>query len=183
MGAVEVTESERPPRMGKVNIMNKLKTLLIVFVLLLVSVVSAAVLTEYLRDERTVEVAPWMSYTVNHDPRDITYGDALLHDYINITSHKQYSTTCEIDTEIYFNGEKLIDTTGLYIDYSVETGSGSLILASDYNNNGMPEAAVFGTQDADGIFTIRRNIGINEDLEPGTYEIVTILVPYQGNEV
>ena len=160
--------------------MNKLNKILAAFVLLM-TVVSAAVLTEYLRDERTVEVAPWMSYTVNHDPIDTAYGDTLLYDYINITSHKKYSTTCEIDTEVYFNGEPLEDMAGIRVDYSVETGSGSLIPASDYNDNGKPEAAVFGMQDVDGIFTIRRNIGIKEDLEPGTYKIVTILIPYQGN--
>ncbi|NOR84532.1 hypothetical protein GQ473_00295 [archaeon] len=150
-------------------------------VFLLIGVASAAILTEYFRDERTVEVTPWMSFDVNNDPRDTTYGLTQLYDYINITSHKKYSTTCEIDTEIWFNGEELIDTEGIKVDYSVESGSGALITPSDNNNNGLPEAAVFGTQDADGIYTIRRNININEDLIPGTYRIVTILVPYQGN--
>ena len=160
--------------------MNKSTNILIVLVLL-VSIASAAILTEYMRDERTVAVAPWMSFEVNNDPRDTTYGDALLHDYINITSHKKYSSTCEIDTEIYFNENKLIDQTGIRVDYSVESGSGTLITPSDHNDNGLPEAAVFGTQDADGIFTIRRNIMINEDLMPGAYKIITILIPYQGN--
>ena len=149
--------------------------------MLLISVASAAILTEYFRDERTVEVAPWMSFEVNNDPMDITYGDTLLYDYINITSHKKYSTTCEIQTEIYFNGEELIDLAGIRVDYSVESGSGALVTPSDHNGNGMPEAAVFGTQDADGIYTIRRNININEDLVPGSYKINTILIPYQGN--
>ena len=161
--------------------MNRLNTSLIAIALLVVSIASAAILTEYFRDERTVEVAPWMSFEVNNDPRDITYGDTLLYDYINITSHKKYSTTCEIQTEIYFNGEELIDLAGIRVDYSVESGSGALVTPSDHNDNGLPEAAVFGTQDADGIYTIRRNININEDLVPGTYLIKTILVPYQGN--
>lgn len=153
----------------------------LIVIMLLISVASAAILTEYFRDERTVEVAPWMSFEVNNDPMDITYGDTLLYDYINITSHKKYSTTCEIQTEIYFNGEELIDLEGIRVDYSVESGGGALVTPSDHNGNGMPEAAVFGTQDADGIYTIRRNININEDLVPGTYLIKTILVPYQGN--
>lgn len=170
--------------------MNKLNITLIVFVLLaLVSIASAALMTEYLRDERTVEVQPWMSFEVNHDPRDITHGDMTLYDYINVTSHKKYSSTCEIDTVIKFNGEELEDQNGISVSYSVETGSGSLIPALDYNNNSMPEAAVFGMQDLesmgdpDGNFTIRRNIAVNEDLVPGSYSIVTILIPYQGNEV
>jgi hypothetical protein len=160
--------------------MNKITKLSIVLVLLLTAV-SAALLTEYFRDERTVTVEQWMSFEVNHDPRDITYGDTQLYDYINITSHKQYSTTCEIDTKILFNGEELIDQEGIRVDYSVESGSGALVTPNDYNNNGMPEAAVFGMQDADGIYTIRRNIFINEDLVPGTYKIITKLIPYQGN--
>lgn len=159
--------------------MNKKIALLAVF--LLIGVASAAILTEYFRDERTVEVEPWMSFEVNNDQRDVTYGDTLLYDYINITSHKQYSTTCEIQTEIYFNGEELVDLAGIRVDYSVESGNGALVTPTDINDNGLPEAAVFGTQDADGIFTIRRNVLINEDLVPGTYRIVTILVPYQGN--
>lgn len=160
--------------------MNILLKILIILILL-ASVASAAILTEYFNDERTVEVAPWMSFEVSHDPAEITYGDTLLHDYINITSQKKYSTTCEIDTQILFNGEELTDTTGIRVDYSVESGNGDLIIPMDYNENGMPEAAVFGTQDADGIYTIRRNILINEDLVPGTYKIITILIPYQGN--
>lgn len=160
--------------------MNKLISTSIIIVLL-VSVASAAILTEYLQDERTVEVAPWMSFEVDNDPRDVTYGDTQLYDYINITSHKKYSSTCEIDTKILFNGEELIDTEGIRVDYSVESGNGDLIKPMDYNENGMPEAAVFGTQDADGIYTIRRNISINEDLVPGTYKIITILVPHQGD--
>lgn len=159
--------------------MKNLSRALILFALL-ISVASAAILTEYFRDERTVEVAPWMSFEINNDPQDTTYGLTQLYDYINITSHKQYSTTCEIKTEIYFNGEELVDQEGIRVDYSVESGSGVLVTPSDINNNGLPEAAVFGTQDADGIFTIRRNIKINEDLVPGTYWIVTILIPYQG---
>lgn len=160
--------------------MNKLiKTLLILG--LLVSAASAAILTEYFQDERTVEVAPWMSFEVSHDPAELTYGTTQLHDYINITSHKKYSTTCEIDTKILFNGDELTDTEGIRVDYSVESGSGSLVTPMDYNENGMPEAAVFGTQDADGIYTIRRNILINEDLVPGTYRIITVLIPHQGN--
>ena len=158
------------------------KLYLFVIMMLLVGIASAAILSEYFRDERTVEVKPWMSYEVNNDPRNITYGLTMLYDYINITSHKQYSTTCEIQTEIYFNGEELTDLEGIQISYSVESGSGELVRATDYNNNGLPEAAVFGMQDADGIFTIRRNIVIKEDLIPGTYRIVTILIPYQGNE-
>lgn len=160
--------------------MNKLSIILIIF-LILTSVASAAILTEYFQDERTVEVAPWMSFEVNNDPIDITYGDTQLYDYINITSHKKYSSTCEIDTQILFNGEELIDQEGIRVGYSVESGSGALVTPNDYNDNGMPEAAVFGTQDADGIYTIRRNISINEDLVLGTYRIITILVPYQGN--
>ena len=159
--------------------MNKKIALLAVF--LLIGVASAAILSEYFRDERTVEVAPWMSFEVNNDPRDITYGLTQLYDYINITSHKQYSTTCEIETEIYFNGEELVDQEGIRVDYSVESGSGALVTPPDHNDNGLPEAAVFGTQDADGIYTIRRNIMISEDLTPGSYRIVTILIPYQGN--
>ena len=159
--------------------MNKKIALLAVF--LLIGVASAAILTEYFRDERTVEVAPWMSFEVNNDPRDTTYGLTQLYDYINITSHKKYSTTCEIQTEIYFNGEELIDLAGIRVDYSVESGSGALVTPPDYNDNGLPEAAIFGTQDADGIYTIRRNIMISEDLTPGSYRIVTILIPYQGN--
>ena len=160
--------------------------MLIAFVLL-ISTVSAALLTEYFRDVRTVEVEPWMSFNINPDPREITHGDMTLYDYINVTSHKKFSSTCEIDTIIEFNGEELADQTGLYISYSVETGSGSLVTAPDYNNNSLPEAAVFGMQDLinmgdpDGSFTIRRNIAINEDLMPGSYKITTILIPYQGN--
>lgn len=160
--------------------MNKLISTSILFILL-VSVASAALLSEYLQDERTVEVAPWMSFEVNNDPRDVTFGDTQLYDYINITSHKKYSSTCEIDTKILFNGEELIDQEGIHVSYSVESGSGALVAPNDYNDNGMPEAAVFGMQDADGIYTIRRNISINEDLVPGTYKIITILIPYQGN--
>lgn len=172
--------------------MNKLTKILIALVLVsivsIVSIASAALMTEYLRDERTVEVQPWMSFDVNNDPRDITHGDMTLYDYINITSHKKYSSTCEIDTVIKFNGEELEDQNGISVSYSVETGSGSLIPAPDINNNSMPEAAVFGMQDLesmgdpDGNFTIRRNIAVNEDLMPGSYSIVTILIPYQGNE-
>ena len=160
--------------------MNKLISTSIIFILL-VSIASAAILTEYFQDERTVEVKPWMSFEVSYDPAEVTYGDTQLHDYINITSHKKYSTTCEIDTQILFNGEELIDQEGIRVEYSVESGSGALVTPNDYNNNGMPEAAVFGTQDADGIYTIRRNILINEDLVPGTYKIITILVPHQGD--
>lgn len=160
--------------------MNILLKILIILILL-VSVASAAILTEYFNDERTVEVAPWMSFEVSYDPIELTYGTTQIYDYINITSHKKYSTTCEIDTQILFNGEELTDTTGIRVDYSVESGNGDLIIPMDYNENGMPEAAVFGTQDADGIYTIRRNILINEDLVPGTYKIITILIPYQGN--
>lgn len=161
--------------------MNKLNMILMAIVLLTASIASAAILSEYMRDERTVEVAPWMSFEVNNDPRDVTYGDTQLYDYINITSHKKYSTTCEIRTEIYFNGDELLDLAGIRVDYSVESGSGALVTPKDINNNDLPEAAIFGTQDADGIYTIRRNININEDLVPGTYWIVTILIPYQGN--
>lgn len=160
--------------------MNKPSRILIVIVLL-VSIASAAILTEYLRDERTVEVAPWMSFEVNYDPQSTTYGDTVLYDYINITSHKKYSSTCEIQTEILLNGEELVDQAGIHVDYSVESGSGALVTPNDINDNGLPEAAVFGIQDADGIFTIRRNILINEDLMPGSYKIITILIPYQGN--
>ena len=169
--------------------MNKLNKILIAFVLvLIVSVASAAILTEYFRTERTVEVEPWMSFEVNNDPREITHGDMTLYDYINVTSHKKYSSTCEIDTIIKLNGEELTDQTGIYVSYSVETGSGSLKTAPDINDNGMPEAAVFGMQDLEsmgdpgGNFTIRRNIAVNEDLMPGSYSILTILIPYQGNE-
>jgi len=161
--------------------MNKLSIILIAIALLVISVASAAILTEYFRDERVVEVAPWMSFEVDNDPRDITYGDTQLYDYINITSHKKYSSTCEIQTDIFFNGNELVDLEGIRVDYSVESGSGALITPKDINDNGLPDAAVFGTQDADGIFTIRRNIRINEDLTPGTYRIVTILIPYQGS--
>lgn len=166
--------------------MKKLGIILIVSALL-ISVVSAALLTEYFRDERTVVVEPWMSIEVNNDPREITYGDVTLYDYINVTSHKKFSSTCEIDTEIRFNGDILENQTGIYVSYSKETGSGSLITTTDNTNNGMPEVAIFGTQDLinmgdpDGNYTIRRNININEDLVPGTYEITTILIPYQGN--
>lgn len=158
--------------------MNKLISTSIILILL-VSVASAAILTEYFQDERTVEVAPWMSFEVNNDPRDITYGDTQLYDYINITSHKKYSTTCEIDTQILFNGEELIDQEGIIVNYRVEAGDGTLVLPHDTNDNGLPEAAIFGTQDADGIFTIRRNILLSEDLVPGVYKIVTVIVPYQ----
>jgi len=167
--------------------MRKINVILIVIALLLVTVASAALLTEYFRDTRSVEVEPWMSFEVNYDPSEITYGDMTLYDYINITSHKKHSSTCEIDTVIKLNGEELTDQTGIYVSYSVETGSGSLITASDNNDNGMPEAAVFGMKnladmgDPDGNFTIRRNIMVNEDLMPGTYTITTILIPYQGN--
>ena len=167
--------------------MNKLNILLIAIAVLVMTVASAALLTEYFRTERTVEVEPWMSFEVNNDPREITHGDMTLYDYINVTSHKKYSSTCEIDTIIRLNGEELTDQTGIYVSYSVETGSGSLITASDNNNNGMPEAAVFGMQDLesmgdpDGSYTIRRNIAVNEDLMPGSYSILTILIPYQGN--
>lgn len=166
--------------------MNKLSAILFVFIMLS-SVASATLITEYMKDDRTVEVASWMTVEVNNDPRDITYGDALLHDYINITSLKEYSTTCEITTMIYFNGEELIDQEGIYIDYSKETGSGTLILATDYNNNDYPEAAIFGYKDLEnmgdpgGSYTIRRNILINEDLVPGIYTITTTLIPFQGN--
>lgn len=161
--------------------MNKLNIILIAMSIFIVSVASAAILTEYFRDERTVVVEKWMSFEVNNDPRDVTYGTVTLYDYINITSHKKYSSNCEIDTNITFNGEELSNTTGISVSYSKETGSGSLIAATDNNGNGMPEAAIFGTQDADGIFTIRRNIWVDEDLVPGTYKITTILIPYQGN--
>ena len=167
--------------------MNKQNVILIAIALLVVSVASAALLTEYFRTERTVEVEPWMSFEVNNDPREITHGDMTLYDYINVTSHKKYSSTCEIDTIIKLNGEELTDQTGIYVSYSVETGSGSLTTASDNNNNSMPEAAVFGMQDLEGMgdpdgnFTIRRNIAVNEDLMPGSYSILTILIPYQGN--
>ena len=167
--------------------MNKLNILLIAIAVLVMTVASAALLTEYFRTERTVEVEPWMSFEVNNDPREITHGDMTLYDYINVTSHKKYSSTCEIDTEIRLNGDVLEDLTGISISYSVETGSGSLKAAPDYNENGMPEAAVFGMQDLEGMgdpdgnFTIRRNIAVNEDLMPGSYSILTILIPYQGN--
>lgn len=158
--------------------MIKLSKLSIVFVLL-VTVASAAVLSEYLRDDRTVEVAPWMTVEVNNDPINLTYGDVILHDFINISSHKQYSTTCEIETTILFNDEELIDQEGIIVNYHVEAGDGSLVLPKDTNNNSLPEAAIFGTQDADGIFTIRRNILLRDDLVPGTYKIVTVLIPYK----
>lgn len=167
--------------------MNIIYKMLIVCVLL-ISVASAVLLTEYFSDERTVVVEPWMSFEVNNDPREVTYGDMTLYDYINITSHKKYSSTCEINTVIKFNGEELTDQTGIHVSYSVETGSGSLISAPDHNNNSMPEAAVFGMQDLinmgdpGGNYTIRRNISINEDLTPGSYQITTILIPYTGNE-
>ena len=158
--------------------MSKLSKLLIAFILL-VSIASAAVLSEYLRDERTVDVIPWMTVEVNNDPIDVTYGDVILHDFINITSHKQYSTTCEIETTILFNGEELIDQEGIIVNYHVEAGDGSLVLPKDTNNNSLPEAAIFGAQDADGIFTIRRNILLRDDLVPGAYKIVTVIIPYQ----
>lgn len=159
----------------------------IALLVLLVSVTSAALLTEYFRTDRPVEVEPWMSFEVNNDPKEITHGDTTLWDYINITSHKKYSSTCEIDTVITFDGGELEDQTGIYVSYSVETGSGSLITASDNNDNGMPEAAVFGMQDLEnmgdpgGNYTIRRNITVHEDLTPGAYTVTTILIPYQGN--
>ena len=160
--------------------MNKPIGILIVITLLM-SVASAAILTEYLRDERTVEVKPWMSFEVNYDSKDIIYGDSRLYDYINITSHKKYSSICEIKTEISFNGEELIDQEGIYVSYSVESGSGALVKPKDTNDNGLPEVSLFGTQDSDGTLTIRRNTMIHKDLVPGTYKITTILIPYQGN--
>lgn len=166
--------------------MNKLNKTLIA-IALLISVASAAMVTECFEDVRSIEVEPWMSFEVNYDPRNATYGDTLMYDYINITSHKKYSSTCEIQTEIFFNGEELIDQAGIRVDYSVESGSGTLVDPKDINNNGMPEVAVFGMQDLegmgdpDGSFTIRRNTLINEDLVPGSYKIITTLIPYQGN--
>lgn len=159
--------------------MNKITKLSIVLVLLLTAV-SAALLTEYFRDERTVTVEQWMSFEVNNDPRDITFGMTTLYDYINVTPYKQYMTPCEIDTVVKLNGNELEDLSGIVVSYSVETGSGSLIPAPDYNDNGLPDAHVFGTQDGDGVFTIRRNIWISEDLVPGTYSIATIIIPHQG---
>lgn len=161
-------------------------SLVLIAILLLCSIVVAAVISEYFRDERDVIIEPWMSFDVNHDPRIEIFGTVLLHDYINVTPHKTDSTTVEIDTEIYFNGEILEDTEGIYVDYSKETGSGLLTLAWDSNENGYPEAAIFGTNDLvnmgdpDGSYTIRRNILLDEDLERGTYKIITILIPFQG---
>lgn len=160
--------------------MNKLNKTLIVLVLFS-TIASAAILSEYIKTERTIEVAPWMSFEINNDPRNITFGDALLHDYINVTSNKEYATTCEIETVIYFNDEELLDLEGIYIDYSTETGTGSLSLATDLNENGFPEVAIKGTQDTDTHYTIRRNTLMNEDVVPGSYRIVTRLIPYQGN--
>ena len=157
---------------------NKIK--LLVVIALLISVVSAALLTEYFRTERTVTVEQWMSFEVNPDPRDVTFGMTTLYDYINVTPHKQYMTPCEIETVVKLNGNELEDLSGIVVSYSVETGSGSLIPAPDYNDNGLPDAHVFGTQDGDGVFTIRRNIWISEDLIPGTYTVGTILIPHQG---
>ena len=162
-------------------------SLVLIAVLLLCSIVVAAVISEYFRDEREIVIEPWMSFEVNHDPMISVFGTATLHDYINITPYKEHGTTVEIKTEIYFNSELLENPDGIYIDYSKETGSGTLILAPDYNNNGYPEAAIFGTNDLDamgdpdGSFTIRRNMYVDEDLERGTYRIVTILIPYQGS--
>lgn len=155
--------------------MDKLYKILIIFILL-VSVVSAAILTEYLRDERELEVVSWLTYEVNIGSASV-YGSETAIDYINVTSTRPSSVQAEIVTTVYYNGELLEDSTGLSYHYFVSTESGDIMPVLDTNNNGLPDVTIFGTENNNGFTAIKRKILTATDLKPGTYKFDIAVVP------
>ncbi|MCK5012722.1 MAG: hypothetical protein KAS66_02795 [Candidatus Omnitrophica bacterium] len=159
--------------------MNKLNMALIAIALLVGSIASAALISQYLQDERDLEVSPWLTYEINTGPTDI-YGGTNPIDYYNLTSTRGTSVLAEIHTDIYFNGElldELYDTEGIDIIYFMSNSEGELWSAVDTNNNGFPDVTIWGTGNNDGITTIKRRILTRTDLVPGTYTLKTQIVP------
>lgn len=159
--------------------MNKLNMALIAIALLVGSIASAALISQYLYDERDLEVSPWLTYEINMGPNDI-YGGANPIDYYNLTSTRGTSVLAEIHTDIYFNGElldELYDTEGIDVIYFMSNSEGELWSAVDTNTNGFPDVTIWGTGNNDGITTIKRRILTRTDLVPGTYTLKTQIVP------
>ena len=156
--------------------MNKLNMALIAIALLVGSIASAALISQYLYDERDLEVSPWLTYEINTGPTDI-YGGTNPIDYYNLTSTRGTSVLAEIHTDIYFNGELLDDTEGIDVHYFMSNSEGELWSAVDTNFNGFPDVTIWGTGNNDGMTIIKRRILTRTDLVPGTYTLQTQIVP------
>lgn len=154
----------------------KVSTKMFVVIVLMMSIVSAAILTEYFKNERELEVVSWLTYEVNIGPASV-YGSETAIDYINVTSTRPSSVQAEIVTTVYYNGELLEDSTGLSYHYFVSTESGDIMPVLDTNNNGLPDVTIFGTENNNGFTAIKRKILTATDLKPGTYKFDIAVVP------
>jgi len=156
--------------------MNKLNRILIA-VILMIMVASAAIITVYISEDRDLEVLPWLTYELNYGESEI-YGWTDVTDYINVTSTRDHVIHAEIHTELLFNGEVLNDTEGIAIHYFVSGLNGDMRPALDDNNNGVPDVSLWGNNEAtDGTTVIERRIITFTDLDPGTYTLKTRVLP------
>lgn len=153
-----------------------IKRIIILMALLLIGVTSAALITQYLQDERELEVLPGLTYEINIGSTSV-YGSETAIDYINVTSTRPSSVQAEIVTIVYYNGELLEDSTGLSYHYFVSTESGDIMPVLDTNNNGLPDVTIFGTENNNGFTAIKRKILTATDLKPGTYKFDIAVVP------
>lgn len=156
--------------------MNKPNKILMAFILML-TVVSAAVISIYISEDRDLEVLPWLTYGLNYGEPEI-YGGANPLDYINVTSTRGNAVFAEIHTDILFNGGVLEDSEGLAVHYFVTNGFGDIDPAVDTNFNGIPDVTLWGTSNTPNGFTvIQRRIITSTDLEHGTYTLSTKVLP------
>jgi len=153
----------------------QIKTLLIGLIVL-TSICSAALIVSFLITTRDLQVDPWVTYEENYEQTSI-YGGDMVTDYINLTCTKTDSVAAEIHTELMYEGITLIDTEGINYYYHVTDWNGDLMPVVDTNFDGNPDITIWGQETNNGFTVIRRRTLTDYELVPGTYTYSTAIVP------
>ena len=150
---------------------------IIIALLILISVASAAVLTMYFSVSRDIVIGETISKSSfmknNADwPATINPGEHAF-DIVTIISGYDSDHTIFVNTIINFNGEPLADWEGIEIAY-----------VSDYVS--VMDAGAPGEFTAimrpNATTKLERHVWTNQMLVPGTYTIITEFSPLQGDE-
>lgn len=154
--------------------MTKTRSLIIISILLLIAVCSAAIISEYFKVSNTVNVEPTLSLGMHSGAWDNMRPGENVTDVFEVENFQDEPITALVVTEITHMNQTLDDWEGLYIEYT-----------SDYImfNEQEPglHIAEFRTRSAEypfGSTTITRTFDTDTDLQPGRYCVTTRVIPF-----
>lgn len=155
--------------------------LLMLGLIMLISVVSGALVSEYFSHQRDLEMVPWITVGVNLGGT-YAYGMDEIVDYYNITNVGRPQLKAEIDSDLWFDNSPIQDAEGIAYHYWVSDHLGNLQVCEDTNRNGLPDFIIWGTGTNDGITVVKRKILTDDSLIPGIYSLNVRFVPRENFE-